>query len=116
MSGTSIIAQIFVDQFSLTLRRECNSGPWSFNLRAAICVRLCLNCFCREVNNLIQLASASFSFFSPFYIIKSLNGKLANLGDFFSLGPVILLGHFYGLIWESFPNQTWPIFSQFQVF
>ena len=29
---------------------------------------------------------------------------------------MILLGHFYGLIWESFPIQTWPIFSQFQVF
>ena len=54
--------------------------------------------------------------FSPFYIIKALNGKLTILGDFFSLGPVILLGHFHGLIWESFPIQTWPLFSQFQEF
>ena len=34
----------------------------------------------------LQLASASFSFFSPFYIIKALNGKLAILGDFFQHG------------------------------
>ena len=30
--------------------------------------------------------------------------------------PVILFGHFYRLIWESFPIQKWPLFSQFHVF
>ena len=30
--------------------------------------------------------------------------------------PVILFGHFYRLIQESFPNQKWPLFSQFHVF
>ena len=29
---------------------------------------------------------------------------------------VILFGHFYHLIWESFPIQKWPLFSQFHVF
>ena len=26
-------------------------------------------------------------------------------------GLVILFGHFYGGIWESFPIQKWPLFS-----
>ena len=30
--------------------------------------------------------------------------------------PVILFGHFYRLIWESFPIQKWPLFSQLHVF
>ena len=29
---------------------------------------------------------------------------------------VILFGHFYSLIWESFPIQKWPLFSQFHDF
>ena len=29
---------------------------------------------------------------------------------------VILFGHFYRLIWEAFPIQKWPLFSQFHVF
>ena len=29
---------------------------------------------------------------------------------------VILFGHFYSLIWESFPIQKWPLFSQLHVF
>ena len=32
------------------------------------------------------------------------------------LYTVILFGHFYHLIRESFPIQKWPIFSQFSVF
>ena len=32
------------------------------------------------------------------------------------LAPVILFGHFYCLIWESFPIQKWPLFSQCHVF
>ena len=30
--------------------------------------------------------------------------------------PVILFGHFYHLIRESFPIQKWSLFSQFDVF
>ena len=30
--------------------------------------------------------------------------------------PVILFHHFYRLIWESFPIQKWPLFSQYHVF
>ena len=29
---------------------------------------------------------------------------------------VILFGYFYRRIWESFPIQKWPLFSQFHVF
>ena len=29
---------------------------------------------------------------------------------------VILIGNFYGHIWELFPIQKWPLFSQFHVF
>ena len=29
---------------------------------------------------------------------------------------VILFGHFWGRIWESFPIQKWPLFPQFYVF
>ena len=31
-------------------------------------------------------------------------------------GTVILFGHFYCLIWESFQIQKWPLISQFHVF
>ena len=65
-------------------------------------VRFYLNRFCSEVNNLpsyqewnihtVQHASAKIYRvehnilpFSPFYIMKALNGKLTVLGDFFSL-------------------------------
>ena len=30
-------------------------------------------------------------------------------------GAVILFGNFHCLIWESFPIQKWPLFSQFHV-
>ena len=30
--------------------------------------------------------------------------------------PVISFSHFYCLLWESFPIQKWPLFSQFHVF
>ena len=28
---------------------------------------------------------------------------------------VILFGHFYSLLWESFPIQKWPLFSQISI-
>ena len=44
------------------------------------------------------------------YQLKVLSVKL------WGVISVILFGHFWGRIWESFPIQKWPLFSQFHVF
>ena len=44
------------------------------------------------------------------------NVERLNVSCFVMGVAVILFGHFYRLIWESFPIQKWSLFSQFYVF
>ena len=54
----------------------------------------------------------------PFWVTVTLTSDLVLRIFVFGayLLSVILFGHFWGRIWESFPIQKWPLFSQFHVF
>ena len=49
-------------------------------------------------------------------IIRRLDVECSDSDGDQRVATVILLGHIYRLIWESFPIQKWPLFSQFHVF
>ena len=49
-------------------------------------------------------------------VLELLSMKFCTVQAVHGRHTVILFGNFYCLIWESFPIQKWPLFSQFHVF